>query len=318
MNSVSRGRNQPARPFLKSFRQEENTLVSSDKMNRLEARIAILEQENDNLKKKCATQATKVALLQRFCKYHAIKLKIEDAYDRETNTVAAMDNMSSEIAGLSLSVGGGASTIAGITQGSPRKAEEPDVSPTRKVRYDRRVHGGGDGIENRFLYGSASVSQHKWMGPADGVASPRLLNSKANAEENKFRMRVSKDIHGLNTVDAKLVYGSAEYEKRLVEEAKAHLARKDNRRRKLRGPDEKATDMFGRPTVVRGKTPRTNLETEKLDESLFAGMLNPKATQNISHERHGTDLRAETQLLHRSQYRGQQTRAPPEIRLFNQ
>ena len=313
MDTISRGRTQPARGMLKSFRQEENVLVTSDKISRLEARIAILEDQNTKLLQKNQTQATKVALLQRFCKYHAIKLNITDAYDRETNTDDALNNMKMEMAGLSLSVGGGyASTISGITNNSPRhpgrKQEEPDLSPRLKVRYDRRVHGGGDGIQNRFLYGSESVSQHKWMGPADGVGSPRLQNSKKNAEENKFRMRVSKDIHGLNTVDAKLVYGSKEYERRLVEEAKAHLLRKDNRRRKLKGPDENKTNMFGIDKTARKERIKGD-DIAKLDESLFAGMLNPKAEYDMNHhERHGTDLKAETQLLHRQQYRGQESK----------
>ena len=334
MEAQSRGRAKAPPPFLKTFRAEENTLLHTDKVARLEAKIAILEHENGHLKIKCETQATKVSLLQRFCKYHAIKLKIEDEFDRETNTDHAMDTMRSEIAGLSLSVGG-ASTISGVTINSPRSRDLPTTSesesPRLKVRYDRRVHGGGDGVENRFLYGSESVSQHKWMGPADGVGSPRLQNSKINAEDNKFRMRVSKDIHGLGTADAQLVYGSKEYEKRLVEEAKAHLARRDNRRRKMKQPDEKETDLFGRKRlqqqqqqqqqdggVLRGD--RKNSETEQLDETLFAGMLNPKVQQQEgSHQRHGTDLRAETQLLHRSQYRGSASSSArrPDIKLFN-
>ena len=41
---------------------------------------------------------------------------------------------------------------------------------------------------------------------------------------------------------------------------------------------------------------------------LFAGMLNPKQQQAGpgDHERRGTDLRAETQLMHRQLYRGAQ------------
>jgi hypothetical protein len=323
MGSVSRGRVKAPAPLLKSFRMEEDTLNTSDKISRLEARIAILEHENAKLTKTCETQSTKVALLQRFCKYHAIKLKIEDAYERETNTAQAMNNMKAEIDGLSLNT----STISGITDGGlggggngiggGSVSRSPREEAALKVRYDRRVHGGGNGIENRFLYGSESVSQHKWMGPADGVASPRLLqnNSKRNAEENKFRIRLSKDIHGYGSKDAQLIYGSQEYEKRLVEEAKAHLARKDNRRRKVREPDETKTDLFGR--AREHPTPKIlNTETEKLDETLFAGMLNPKEQRNGSNERHSTDLRSEAQIQHRCQYRGKSTSRPAEIRLF--
>lgn len=334
MDSVARGRSNPPRPQLKSFAQEETILNTSDKIARLEAKIAVLEHTNAQLTQTCEAQSTKVALLQRFCKYHAIKLKIEDTFERETSSAQAVASMRSELAGLSLGVGGGNATISGIAF-SPRATDTTNAANAAnatnlatnaalKVRYDRRVHGGGDGIQNRFSYGSESVSRHKWMGPADGVASPRLQNSTGNAEDNKFRIRVSKDIHGLGSKDAQLVYGSKEYERRLVEEAKAHLERKDNRRKKIRGPDETKTDLFGRP--ITGLTPRglstnefgqrENSEVAKLDESLFAGMLNPKEARNVSNERHGTDLRSEAQLQHRSQYRGNNTTRPAEVRLF--
>ena len=71
--------------------------------------------------------------------------------------------------------------------------------------------------------------------------------------------------------------------------------------REVHRPD---LNIFGGAELPKVDTKKA--ETDKLDETLFAGMLNPKQPGSDDHERHGTDLRAETQLMHRQLYRGAQ------------
>ncbi len=334
--SGARGREYAPPPTLKSFRLEEDTLTAADKIARLEARVAVLERDNAQLAATCEEHQVRVQLLKRFCRYHAIKLKLEDELERETNTDQALGIMRAEMRGLSLdvgahthadageSVGGGevASTIAGAAA-SPRTGQT-----TLRVRFDRRVHGGGDGVENRFSYGSASISQHKYMGPADGVASPRRatghgggdgsgtdaigVNNNNTGQQDgggRFRMRRDRTLHGVPNEEAVLMLGSEAYQERLRKQSKdARRPGRDARRRKIRDRNNDAgLDIFGaKQHTAAPLSARKQSEADSLDQSLFAGMLNPKApgAGPVDHERHGTDLRAETQLSHRALYRG--------------
>lgn len=339
--SSDRSRAPPA--MLKTFREEEDKLASSDRISRLEARVAVLAAENASLKEERERQKVKVALLKRFCRYHAIKLQIEDELERETNTQAAMLSMKAELDGMSLPLegAGAASTISGIPQNSPRsnsndlKGSRPNQDTNHgntitnsnfggrnqlKVRFDRRVHGGGVGIDNRFSYGSESISQHKYMGPADGVASPRRANGhgggdgtagtdtigQGNSNASRFRMRKDRTVHGVNNDEAVLMLGSDEYQERLRKQNKKERSGMiDARRRKLRPVNRPDLNIFGGAELPK-VSKEQQAETDKLDETLFAGMLNPKQPGSNDHERHGTDLRAETQLMHRQLYRGPQ------------
>ena len=333
----SAGRERAPAPVLKSFREEEDHLSSADRIARLEARVAILASENGQLKEECERQKVKVALLRRFCRYHAIQLKIEDELERETNTEAAMQSMKVQMEGGSLPMeGAGASaTISGIAQSSPRvqttSSSQMNYGTTitnahnggrnqLKVRFDRRVHGGGDGIDNRFSYGSESISQHKYMGPADGVASPkRWKNGHGGGDgsagtdqigltNSRFRMRKDRTLHGVSNEDGVLQLGSKQFQERRRSESKAaRNGSVDARRRKIKPIEQPGLNIFGGAELPAAKNPKRILkEAEKLDETLFAGMLNPKqqSAEPSDHERHGTDLRAETQLMHRQLYRG--------------
>ena len=259
-----------------------------------------------------------------------------------------MQAMKTQLDGGSLPMegAGAATTISGIGQNSPRvenNKNSPRVENNNtmnqyggntitnshnggrnqlKVRFDRRVHGGGGGIDNRFSYGSESISRHKFMGPADGVASPRRRDNghgggdgSAGTDQigmgsSRFRMRKDRTLHGVSNEDGVLQLGSKEYQDRLRKESKA--AREgavDARRRKIKPVEQAGLNIFGGAELPKvEKKGSGSGEADRLDESLFAGMLNPKQQQAGpgDHERRGTDLRAETQLMHRQLYRGAQ------------
>ena len=327
--------------MLKTFRQEEDSLTTIDRIARLEARVAVLASENAQLREEGERRRVREALLLRFCRYHAIQLQIEDELERETNSEAAMQAMKTQLDGGSLPMegAGAATTISGIGQNSPRLENSNTMNHHQhggntignahnggrnqlKVRFDRRVHGGGGGIDNRFSYGSESISRHKFMGPADGVASPKRRDNghgggdgsagtdQIGIDNSRFRMRKDRTLHGVSNEEGVLQLGSKAYQERLRKESKA--AREgavDARRRKIKPVERSGLNIFGGAELprVEKKGPGSG-EADRLDESLFAGMLNPKQqpTGPSDHERHGTDLRAETQLMHRQMYRGAQ------------